>query len=136
VFDYLTFGALLYLLHANTDRFRTAWFVESVVSAALILLVVRSRRPFFRSKPSRRLLLATLGVVLATVALPYLPFAPILGFTPLPLTYLGVAAVVVALYIASGEVAKHFFYRRFDREPALLGGTQVADDAILAIQRE
>jgi len=126
VFDYLTFGALLYLLHANTDRFRTAWFVESVVSAALILLVVRSRRPFFRSKPSRRLLLATLGVVLATVALPYLPFAPILGFTPLPLTYLGAAAVVVALYIASGEVAKHFFYKRFDRQPSLIGSTPVA----------
>jgi Mg2+-importing ATPase len=119
VFDYLTFGALLYLLHANTDRFRTAWFVESVVSAALILLVVRSRRPFFRSKPSRRLLLATLGVVMATVALPYLPFAPILGFTPLPLTYLGAAAVVVTLYIASGELAKRLFYRRFDREPSI-----------------
>jgi Mg2+-importing ATPase len=119
VFDYLTFGALLYLLHANTDQFRTGWFVESVVSAALILLVVRSRRPFFRSKPSRRLLLATLGVVMATVALPYLPFAPILGFTPLPLTYLGAAAVVVTLYVASGELAKRLFYRRFDREPSI-----------------
>src|ERR1017187_4165427 len=63
VFDYLTFGALLYLFRANTDQFRTAWFVESVVSACLILLVVRSRRPFFRSKPSRHLLLATLGEI-------------------------------------------------------------------------
>ncbi|HEX7679975.1 MAG TPA: magnesium-translocating P-type ATPase [Thermoanaerobaculia bacterium] len=115
VFDYLTFGALLYLLHANTGQFRTAWFVESVISASLILLVVRSRRPFFRSKPSLRLLLATLGVVVATVALPYLPFASILGFTPLPMKYLGVAAAIVTLYIISGELAKHLFYRRFDR---------------------
>lgn len=119
VFDYLTFGALLYLFRANTDQFRTAWFVESVVSASLILLVVRSRRPFFRSKPSRRLLLATLGVVIVAVALPYLPFASILGFTPLPLAYLGAAAVIVALYIGSGEVAKRLFYRRFDREPSI-----------------
>ncbi len=119
VFDYLTFGALLYLLHANTDQFRTAWFVESVVSAALILLVVRSRQPFFRSKPSRRLLLATLGVVVVTVALPYLPFAPILGFTPLPMKYLGIAAVIVTLYIVSGELTKRLFYRRFDHAPSI-----------------
>jgi Mg2+-importing ATPase len=90
-----------------------------VVSACLILLVVRSRRPFFRSKPSRHLLLATLGVVVVTVALPYLPFAPILGFTPLPLKVLGAAAVIVTLYIVSGELAKRLFYRRFDREPSI-----------------
>jgi P-type Mg2+ transporter len=92
-----------------------------VVSAALILLVVRSRRPFFRSNPSRRLLLATLGVVVATVALPYLPFASILGFTPLPLKYLGVAAAIVTLYIISGELAKQLFYRQFDRAPSPAG---------------
>jgi len=115
IFDYLTFGALLYLFHANTDQFRTAWFVESVLSASLILLVVRSRRPIFRSKPSGRLMLATLAVVVATVALPYLPFAALLGFTPLPLAYLGATALIVALYIASGELAKKIFYARFDR---------------------
>ena len=112
VFDYLMFGALVFLFHAGTDAFRTAWFVESVVSASLILLVVRSRRPLWRSQPSRRLLLATLGVVAAAVALPYLPFAPLLGFTPLPMAYLGTAALIVLLYIACGEWIKGLFYRR------------------------
>ena len=49
VFDYLTFGVLLFILHAGEVQFRTAWFVESVASASLIVLVIRSRRPFFRS---------------------------------------------------------------------------------------
>ena len=49
VFDYLTFGALLWL-NATTEQFRTGWFIESIVSAALIVLVVRTRRPFFRSR--------------------------------------------------------------------------------------
>jgi Mg2+-importing ATPase len=119
IFDYLTFGVLLYLFGADTDQFRTAWFVESVASASLILLVVRSRRPIFRSKPRRRLVLATLAVVVVTVALPYAPFAPVLGFTPLPITYLGATALIVAAYIACGEAVKRFFYRRFDRSTAI-----------------
>ena len=113
VFDYLTFGALLYILHAGTGQFRTAWFVESVVSASLIVLVVRSRRPFFRSRPSARLVGATAGVVAVAVVLPFLPFAPILGMTPLPPSYIAPIAIIVALYIASGEAAKSVFYRRF-----------------------
>ena len=52
VFDYLTFGALLFLLHATPEQFRTGWFLESVISASLIVLVIRSRKPFFKSRPS------------------------------------------------------------------------------------
>jgi len=111
VFDYLTFGALLFLLHANTTLFRTGWFVESVISAALIVLVVRSRRPFFRSKPSRPLLLATLGVVVLTVSLPYTPLAGPLGFVPLPPLFLAFVAGVVALYVVAAEATKAVFYR-------------------------
>jgi Mg2+-importing ATPase len=112
VFDYLTFGALLYLLNANTDQFRTGWFVESVLSASLIVLVVRSRRPFFRSRPGQRLLWATLSVVATTLVMPFLPFAPLFGLTPLPLPFLGLVAAIVATYILSGEFVKRIFYRR------------------------
>jgi P-type Mg2+ transporter len=48
VFDYLTFGVLLFLLYATPDQFRTGWFLESVASASLIVLVIRSRKPFSR----------------------------------------------------------------------------------------
>ncbi|MBZ5637735.1 MAG: magnesium-translocating P-type ATPase [Acidobacteriia bacterium] len=118
VFDYLTFGALLYFLRAGTDQFRTGWFVESVLSASLIVLVVRSRRPFFRSRPGRRLLLATLGVAAVTLVLPFLPFAPALGLTRLPASFLALLALIVAMYIVSGELAKRFFYRHFEPAPA------------------
>jgi Mg2+-importing ATPase len=116
VFDFLTFGALLFLLRAGTDQFRTGWFVESVLSASLIVLVVRSRRPCLRSRPGTRLLWATLAVAAVTVMIPYLPIAPALGLTPLPLSFLAVLTAIVVLYIVSAELAKHLFYRRF--EPA------------------
>src|SRR6266498_1792109 len=70
VFDYLTFGVLLLILHATQDQFRTGWFLESVISASLIVLVIRSRKPFFKSRPSKYLFIATLIVVIVTVILP------------------------------------------------------------------
>jgi P-type Mg2+ transporter len=114
VFDYLTFGALLYLLRADTEQFRTGWFVESVLSAALVVLVVRTRHPFFQSRPGKRLQVATLGVILATLGLPFLPFAPLLGLAPLPLFFLALLTFIVAMYICSAELAKRLFYRHIE----------------------
>ena len=112
VFDYLTFGVPRIVLHATPDQFRTGWFLESVVSASLVVLVIRTRQPFFKSRPSRYLLVATVLVVVATVMLPYSPFSAILGFTPVPWLYLGVLGIIVMLYILAAEIAKKMFYRR------------------------
>ncbi|MBX6313016.1 MAG: magnesium-translocating P-type ATPase [Isosphaeraceae bacterium] len=109
-FDYLTFGLLLWLLGGTPAVFRTGWFVESVISASSIVLVIRTRRRFFRSRPGRSLLLATLLVIGFTVALPYTPLAPPLGLTPLPLPFFLALGSVVLLYVAAAEVAKGFFY--------------------------
>jgi len=110
VFDYLTFGLLL-LLDASTEQFRTAWFLESVISATLIVFVVRSSKPFLKSRPGNYLVMATLSIVAITIALPYTPLAPLAGFEPLPLFLMGLLGVIVMLYIATAELAKHLFYR-------------------------
>jgi len=110
VFDYLTFGLLLWL-DVPVEQFRTGWFLESVVSAALIVFVVRSRKPFFKSKPGKYLVLATLSVIVLTLILPYIPLAALAGFQPLPLNLLGMLGLIVAGYVATAELAKHLFYR-------------------------
>jgi len=112
VFDYLTFGALIWVLHAGMEQFQTGWFQESVISAAGIVLVIRSRRPFFRSRPGRYLVAATLLVVALTLALPYTPAAPLFGFQPLSLEFLGMIGLIMVFYISAAELAKRFFYRR------------------------
>ena len=111
VFDFVTFGALLFILHATQEQFRTGWFIESVVSASLIVLVVRSRNPFFKSRPSKYLLLATLLTVVATVILPYTPLSDIFGFSRLPISFLLLIATIVLFYIISAEVVKSLFYK-------------------------
>jgi Mg2+-importing ATPase len=112
IFDYLTFGVLLWVLHANQTLFHTGWFVESVVSAVAVVFAMRTRRPFFRSRPSTPLMLTAAAVVAVTLWLPYSPLAGLLGFAPLPLPYLAIILVIVVLYFAAAEVTKHYFYRR------------------------
>jgi Mg2+-importing ATPase len=99
VFDYLTFGILLLVLHATQVQFRTGWFLESVVSASLIVLVIRSRRPSFKSRPGKYLLMTTLSIVVVTVIVPFTSFAKIFGFSPLPYSFLLLIGIIVLFYI-------------------------------------
>jgi Mg2+-importing ATPase len=110
IFDYMTFGLLL-ILEVSPEQFRTAWFLESVVSAASIVFVVRSRHAFFKSRPGKYLTTATLSIVAISITLPYTPIAAIIGFVPLPLSLVALLLGIVLLYLASAEIAKHFFYQ-------------------------
>lgn len=112
VFDYLTFGVLLWLMHAGEAEFRTGWFLESVISATLIVLVVRSRGRLSASVPSRSLLTATAGVIGITLALPFTPMAAVLGFAAVPSAFIAAMVAIVFAYIVSAEFAKRWFYRR------------------------
>ena len=113
-FDFFTFGVLHYVLHAKETEFQTGWFAESVISASLIVLVIRTRLPFFKSPPGKYLLTATILVVLAVLALPFTPLAATFGFAQLPLLFYGWMLLIVVLYIVSAEVTKHFFYKRLE----------------------
>jgi len=112
VFDFLTFGILLIVLNASVGAFRTGWFIESVITELLTLIVIRTRRPFFKSSVGRYLLLATLVIALLTVSLPYTPLGALLGFISVPLVYLLVLGLIVVLYVTAMEVAKRVFYEK------------------------
>ena len=112
VFDYLTFGALVTILHATQDQFRTGWFLESVISASLIVLVIRSRKPFFKSRPAKYLLMATLLTVIVTAVLPFTPLGGIFGFSRLPISFLVLIGIIIIAYIVTAEMAKTVFYKK------------------------
>ncbi|MDE1193131.1 MAG: magnesium-translocating P-type ATPase [Arachidicoccus sp.] len=111
VFDYFTFFVLLKILHAGTSEFRTGWFVESVISATLIVLVIRTSKVFYKSKPGKQLIGATLGIVAFTLILPWLPFAYLIGFTHLPFKFYPCLLAIIAAYFITAEIAKKTFYR-------------------------
>jgi Mg2+-importing ATPase len=111
IFDFLTFGALLLLLHATETQFRTGWFIESVISACLIVLVIRSRRTLFKSRPGKLLLISTLSIVAVTLILPITPLNNLLGLTPLPAKFILIIFGIVLAYIIAAEIAKRMFYK-------------------------
>jgi Mg2+-importing ATPase len=104
--DFLTFYVLLRLFHAGPQEFHTGWFVESLATQTLVLLVIRTMRSPLRSRPSLGLLTTVLIAVAAGFWLPYSPFAGCLGFTRLRLAYFGFLVFATITYLALVELAK------------------------------
>lgn len=118
VFDYVTFGVLLLLLHSKEKVFQTGWFIESVISAILIVLVVRTRLPFFKSLPGRYLSAATVFILLLVLVLPLTPLSSLFGFIKIPVSLYAWMILVVICYVAAAELVKRWFYRKINKLPA------------------
>ena len=115
-FDVLTFLVLLFVLGAGPEGFRTAWFVESLLTELAVALVLRTRRPALQSRPGRVLLISTVGVAVVALALPYSPAGPPLGFVPMPPATLAAVVGITAAYVVATELFKRRFFA--ERRPA------------------
>ncbi len=112
IFDFATFAVMLRVFNASAPEFRSGWFVESLATQTLIVFAIRTRRvPFFRSRPSRPLLVSVLTVVTVGTLIPQSPINDTLGFAPLPFGFFAVLVAFVVAYLVSVEVAKYFFYK-------------------------
>jgi Mg2+-importing ATPase len=109
--DFLTFGALLWMFRATPTVFRTSWFVESLLTELVVALVMRTRRPFFRSRPGTVLATSTAILIPIAFAIPYLPFAAVFGFAPISGPLVVTIAGITLLYVAATELLKQRFYR-------------------------
>jgi P-type Mg2+ transporter len=119
LFDFLTFGIMLGPLHAGPTLFRSGWFVESLATQTLVIFAIRTRRtPFFRSKPSWPLTIATMAIVAVAVALPVSPLAHVLGFSGPPARFYLALGGMVIVYIVLIEMAKKLFYAEPHEHPA------------------
>lgn len=112
VFDLTTFLVLRLVFHAEAPEFRSAWFLGSILTEVGVLFVLRTRAPFFLSRPSRWVILTSLLVVAIAIAVPYSPLAPALELVPIPATLLGLIVLITLAYIASTELVKRVFWRR------------------------
>jgi Mg2+-importing ATPase len=111
VFDFATFGVMLWVFHSGPAQFRSGWFVESLATQTLVIFAIRTRRvPFFRSRPSVPLAVAAVGAVLVGAVLPATPLAAPLGFHALPIGFFGALAAMVACYLILIEIGKRRFY--------------------------
>jgi len=111
LFDFLTFGALLYLFKASPDEFRTAWFVESMATQILVIFVIRTNGRPWRNWPDPALAASSLVALLVAMVLPFTPLGAWFGFVaPPPIMTAGIAVLVV-VYLACAELLKPFAMR-------------------------
>jgi Mg2+-importing ATPase len=114
LFDYLTFGLLIFVFHAPGPLFQTGWFIESLATQVLIVFVIRTAKsPFYKSRPSMWLVIASLGIVLAGIVIPFTPLAGSLGFiAPPPLFFVFLICIII-LYLLLIEYMKKVFLKRY-----------------------
>ena len=111
-FDFLLFAILLLLLKVRAIEFRTSWFLLSILTEIMVLLVLRTRKTFFRSRPSSSLLLLSGVIGLIGLIFPYLPFNHVFGFEPLPLYLMAITLALLVSYCTITELVKYRFYKQ------------------------
>jgi Mg2+-importing ATPase len=113
VFDFLTFFMMLLIFNASPQLFQTAWFIESLATQTLVIFVIRTRKkPFWKSKPGKYLLISSLTVVAVALILPYTPIGELFEFVPPPPAFYLALLALIGTYLIFAEVVKNWFYKK------------------------
>jgi Mg2+-importing ATPase len=112
LFDVATFVVLLRFFHTGPDQFRSGWFIESLFTQTLILLIIRTQRPFFKSTPSKYLMAAAVGVLLIATVIPFTSLAHFFDLQPLPARIFVTIIAIAMLYILVAEVTKQYLMKK------------------------
>jgi Mg2+-importing ATPase len=112
LFDILTFVTLRVGFAGGAALFRTGWFIESTATELAVMLVLRTDRPCWRSRPGKALLATSVAIAVITVVLPYSPLAGTLGLVPLTGSLLLTLAGLTVVYVVANEVAKRVWAAR------------------------
>ena len=77
----------------------------------VVMLIVRTKRPVIKSKPSNKLLLAIVLVAIALIAIIYSPINTYLGLIALPVQALLSMLAISLIYALTAEILKKQFYK-------------------------
>jgi len=108
--DIFLYWLLVGVFDVSPEVFRSVWFIESLLSESVAMLVLRSKRPFWKSRPSTALLVFSVLSGVVAIAITFTPvIGTTLGFAPSPVYLLGAVAVLLLGYAVANEVVKRRF---------------------------
>jgi Mg2+-importing ATPase len=114
IFDFVTFGVLWFVFHAQQPLFTTGWFLESLCSQTLVIHVIRTGKiPFIESRPSKFLILTSILIITAGIILPFSPLAGVLNFVSPPLLYFLALFIIVLVYLFTVQLVKSLVVKKY-----------------------
>ena len=114
VFDFITFGFLLYIFGYIAPLFQAGWFWESFLTEVILIFVIRTKKPFWQSRPAKTLSLAAILTTLLVILFLYSPLRAYFGFGFLPLSALLMIIAITLIYFLVVEFGKKLFYKKFE----------------------
>jgi Mg2+-importing ATPase len=114
IFDFITFGIMLFIFRASADLFHTGWFLESLITQTLIIYVIRTGKiPLIESMPSLPLILTSFLTVATGIIIVFSPLAGPFGFVAPPMLYFAILVLIVLTYLLLAQIVKSWFVKRF-----------------------
>jgi Mg2+-importing ATPase len=106
LFDFLTFGALLFVFHSSVAQFRTVWFLESMTTQILVIFIIRTNGRPWRSLPHSALTISSLTALAVAMVLPFTSVGRWFDFAvPGPMVLAGIG-ILVLVYLVGAELLK------------------------------
>jgi Mg2+-importing ATPase len=118
VFDFLTFGVLVWVFGASEQLFQTGWFIESIATQVLVIFLIRTRGKAYLSRPHPLLVATSLAVVAAAVVIPLTPLGEWFGFVVPSVALLITIAILTTAYLIAVEAVKRWFFGQHQLVPA------------------
>jgi Mg2+-importing ATPase len=115
LFDLATFAMLLKVFHADMAQFRTAWFAESMLTQILVIFIIRTYSPAWRSRAHPVLVASSVVGLAVAVVLVATPLGAAFAFVAVPLPIVLAVITLVVLYLASAEGMKRLATPRLHR---------------------
>ncbi|MDD5730863.1 MAG: magnesium-translocating P-type ATPase [Candidatus Omnitrophica bacterium] len=117
LFDFITFGVLLWVFHARQPLFNTGWFLESLCTQTLVIHVIRTGKiPFIESKPSQFLIFTSVYIVTIGLVIPFTPLGHYFKFVTPPPAFFAALLVIVVVYLFTVQFVKSWFIRKYGYE--------------------
>jgi Mg2+-importing ATPase len=114
IFDFLTYGMMLFIFHASQPLFHTGWFLESLTTQTLVIHIIRTGKiPFIESRASGFLITTSVLIVAMGFGLVFSPLAGALGFVVPPPLYFILLAPLAVVYLYLVQVVKVWFIRKY-----------------------
>jgi Mg2+-importing ATPase len=114
LFDFITFGFLLIITKATMPVFQSGWFFQSFLTEVLFIFVIRTKKWFWQSNPSKTLIFSAIITTATILILLYTNLRNYFGFGFLKINVALTIVGIAFIYYLLTEFFKKIIYKKFE----------------------